>query len=180
MSKNLKKIGDYAFAYCSSLSEINLDNVITIGGGAYGGSFSAALTSEFELNAPKLETLTGHAFQRAKLKKIINLGKVAVLGSDGDINFGGLGTFYECSNLEFVRLPETITTIPSYCFYKSTKLATFICEATAPPTLGSNALGNTPSAMLIYVPDASVDAYKAATNWSTYASRIKPLSEYTE
>lgn len=30
----------------------------------------------------------------------------------------------------------------------------------------------------IYVPDALVDGYKAATNWSTYASQIKPLSEY--
>ena len=32
----------------------------------------------------------------------------------------------------------------------------------------------------IYVPDNSVDAYKAATNWSQYADRIKPLSEYVE
>lgn len=32
----------------------------------------------------------------------------------------------------------------------------------------------------IYVPDALVDSYKAATNWSTYASQIRPLSEYVE
>lgn len=31
----------------------------------------------------------------------------------------------------------------------------------------------------VYVPDALVDAYKSATNWSVYASQIKPLSEYT-
>lgn len=30
----------------------------------------------------------------------------------------------------------------------------------------------------IYVPDALVSAYKTATNWSTYASMIYPLSEY--
>ena len=29
----------------------------------------------------------------------------------------------------------------------------------------------------IYVPDALVDSYKTATNWSTYADQIKPLSE---
>lgn len=29
----------------------------------------------------------------------------------------------------------------------------------------------------IYVPDELVDSYKAATNWSTYAAQIKPLSE---
>ena len=31
--------------------------------------------------------------------------------------------------------------------------------------------------VLIYVPDASVEAYKTA--WSVHASRIHPLSEYT-
>jgi hypothetical protein len=30
----------------------------------------------------------------------------------------------------------------------------------------------------IYVPDESVEAYKTATNWNTYASRILPISEY--
>ena len=29
----------------------------------------------------------------------------------------------------------------------------------------------------IYVPDALVAAYQAATNWSTLAARIKPISE---
>lgn len=32
----------------------------------------------------------------------------------------------------------------------------------------------------IYVPDDLVEQYKVATNWSTYAEQIKPLSEYVE
>ena len=32
----------------------------------------------------------------------------------------------------------------------------------------------------IYVPDDLVENYKTATNWSVYASQIKPLSEYVE
>ncbi len=32
----------------------------------------------------------------------------------------------------------------------------------------------------IYVPDNLVEQYKAATNWSTFASQIKPLSELNE
>ena len=32
----------------------------------------------------------------------------------------------------------------------------------------------------IWVPDGLVESYKAATNWSTYADIIKPLSEYVE
>ena len=29
----------------------------------------------------------------------------------------------------------------------------------------------------IYVPDNLVDGFKIATNWSTYATQIKPISE---
>ncbi len=32
----------------------------------------------------------------------------------------------------------------------------------------------------VYVPDALVEQYKTATNWSSYASQIKPLSTYVE
>lgn len=46
---------------------------------------------------------------------------------------------------------------------------------------GVNAFSGTPIASgtgYVYVPDDEVDIYKAATNWSTYADQIKPLSEY--
>jgi len=45
----------------------------------------------------------------------------------------------------------------------------------------TNAFTNTPIANgtgYIYVPDGMVDAYKASTNWATYANQIKPLSEF--
>ena len=32
----------------------------------------------------------------------------------------------------------------------------------------------------IYVPDESVDAYKAATNWSAYADIIFPISQLSQ
>ncbi len=52
---------------------------------------------------------------------------------------------------------------------------------TAVPTLSnSNAFANTPIAQgtgYIYVPDNLVASFKTATNWSTYASQIKGVSE---
>jgi hypothetical protein len=58
-------------------------------------------------------------------------------------------------------------------------LAFIIVLSTTPFPLSSGALtnGNT---CPIYVPDDAVDTYKTATNWSAYASRIKPISEKTE
>ena len=43
-----------------------------------------------------------------------------------------------------------------------------------------NMLQSTPIANgtgYVYVPDDMVDTYKSATNWSTYASQIKGMSE---
>ena len=48
-------------------------------------------------------------------------------------------------------------------------------EGTEPPMLETGPFGNKP---LIYVPDGSVDTYKAAPDWSKYAANIYPMSEY--
>jgi len=49
------------------------------------------------------------------------------------------------------------------------------------PLSNVNAFTNSPIGVglgYIYVPSDLVDTYKAATNWSTYADRIVPISEY--
>jgi hypothetical protein len=45
-------------------------------------------------------------------------------------------------------------------------------EATTPPSLGSNVFGNTNNCP-IYVPSGSVNAYKTASKWNSYADRIR-------
>ena len=52
-------------------------------------------------------------------------------------------------------------------------------EATAVPTLHSvNTFQNTNSTFKIVVPDALYDQWKAANNWSQFASQIVKASEY--
>ena len=106
-----------------------------------------------------------------------------------------------CNELEEVYLPEGITTIGGYAFkncfvlpqiivpstiekfdnvqhfYNCYKLTKVIIKALVPPPINSDSFVNTSSKMLIYVPNDSVEAYKAATNWSAYADQIKPMSE---
>lgn len=52
---------------------------------------------------------------------------------------------------------------------------TLICRATTPPTISSQAFISAP--LSIKVPASSVNAYKSATNWSTYASIITAIDE---
>ena len=61
-------------------------------------------------------------------------------------------------------------------FRNCTSLKELTLLPTTPPLMQS-ALQGCSSIESIYVPDASVDAYKTATNWSEFASKIKPLSE---
>lgn len=77
-------------------------------------------------------------------------------------------------DIETIILPENITSFSPAFFneYSVNYLTSMTILATTPPILGEATLhGSYP----IFVPDASVDAYKTA--WPQYASRIKPLSQ---
>jgi hypothetical protein len=73
-------------------------------------------------------------------------------------------------------LSATLIEISDRAFADCLSLNTIICYAIEPPTISSNTFPNV--SFDIYVPDEAVEAYKAATNWSSMALRIKPLSEY--
>lgn len=57
--------------------------------------------------------------------------------------------------------------------------ALIIRDITAVPTM-ENTVAELKDTLNVYVPDDLVDAFKAATNWSAFGDRIKPLSTYVE
>ena len=83
--------------------------------------------------------------------------------------------FRRCTRLPSITLPSTITTINNYAFTECSSLASMTVLATTPPTLGTSALPSASQLQAIYVPAASVDAYKTA--WSSYASKIQAIQE---
>lgn len=87
--------------------------------------------------------------------------------------------FSQQTTLKKVIIPNSITSFWSGTFMESTSLREVYCKPTTPPT-GSDmmfkytiqqGMYGTISCK-IYVPSASVDAYKAASGWSTYADAI--------
>ena len=84
--------------------------------------------------------------------------------------------FQYCPNLEYVELGDTLTSFENHLFADCNALTTLICRATTPPTAGNDIILGSDNA-IIYVPDASLEAYKGATNWVSFADRIHPLSE---
>ena len=65
----------------------------------------------------------------------------------------------------------------SWVFQDCINLQKVTCLATIPPTLGGKGNFDNTNNCPIYVPSASLNAYKTATNWSVYASRIYPIEE---
>lgn len=164
---NCTYIGANAFTNCSSLSNIgSLEKVTYIG--AYS-PFSGCKSLNIELYLPSLTEFKGQAWG-AGFTKITNLGSITYL----------TGTFKNCTSLLTAIIPNTIQTMSGSVFEGCCSLKWIKVLADTPPSLtASYGLSNTNNCT-IYVPDDSVSAYQTATNWSTYSSRIKPLSEFTE
>lgn len=83
--------------------------------------------------------------------------------------------FDGCSKLKAIIIPSAITTIGEYCF-RGCALKTITSLPTTPPTLSTGAFqGVSPD--VVYVPSASVAAYKSASGWSAWASKIVAIEE---
>ncbi len=194
---NMTEIEAFAFA-ASSLRICNgLESVVIMGEYVF-----RATSLEGVVNMPNLEEVSMGAFSTTSITEVADFGKVVTLPDAiyaGGKWYGvfaycasllkvtlpntlqtiGSRTFIQCTALEDVYIGENVTTIGENAFNNCKKLVVIRCMAVTPPTLASNSFSTTNSTFIIYVPDASAEAYKEAMNWNTYASRIKGISEYT-
>lgn len=99
-------------------------------------------------------------------------------------NYSCLSAFYGCTSLKKVALPQRDTACvmsPNFFVNCSALEEVIIPGDVVLPVYMSNAFNGSSieaGTCLIYVPDALVDSYKAATNWSTYSDQIKGFSDY--
>lgn len=89
------------------------------------------------------------------------------------------GAFQSCTGLETLTFEGNISVIGGYSFYGCSKLSKLVFpnNSSVPTLSATNALQGTSSELIIYVPDALYDTWIAETNWPTYASKIKKISE---
>ena len=93
--------------------------------------------------------------------------------------------FSNCISLKSITIPASVTWIGYSTFEDCSKLTSVYCKNSTPPTLGDrngylevNTFKGNASGRKIYVPSASVTAYKNAVNWKGYANDI--LADPTE
>jgi hypothetical protein len=167
---SLSSIGAAAF-YGSGLEEIvSLGNALTISSAQAGSNYGvfADCPNLKIANISSVKTIGSKAFRYSPLETI-DISSAQVINDRA---------FAYC-DLSRVEIGKDVTSIAEYALYEN-PLKEAIVRATTPPSLGGNVFANTASTLVIYVPDASLEAYKGATNWINFASRIKPLSEYLD
>jgi hypothetical protein len=114
-----------------------------------------------------LTTLGSYAFSGCKNFPSINIPQY--------ITIIPTGCFYDCDGMTDIYLPENVRLIQSKAFGECSGLVNFTCYATDPPAIYSDTFSNMNVNLKIYVPSASVDAYKLA--WSAYADNIVAIGE---
>lgn len=162
-------VGQYACYNCVGLLEIDLPECESIGNYAFYNNTSVA-----RINLPKLQTTGTNA-----LRQLTSLTEVTL----PSLNTLGGTAFQKSTSLERVDLP-VCKSIGANAFNGCSVLATLILRSSTVCTMANvNALTGTPIASktgFVFVNDSLVDTYKSASNWSTYASQIKGLSELVE
>ena len=167
---NAKTLGASVFYQCSKLSEIDLPLV-----GSMGMQCFAECSQLTNVYLPELSTMGNLAFQKCTSLETLILPRARK------------AEYKMCKDstaLTKVELGD-VSTVSTEVFSGCTALSTVIIrwEGGVATLGGTNSFTGTPIASgtgYIYVPDELVESYKTATNWSTYANQIKPLSEYVE
>ena len=167
---SVTSFGTYAFSYCTALTSISIPNSVTsIGISAFFSCYS--LTS---ISIPNSVTsIADSAFQ--------NCYSLTSISSPNSVTSFGSGAFYYCTALTSISIQNSVTSIAGSAFANCTSLIEYKIYATTPPTLSNiDVFTKINSICKIYVPNASLTAYKTATNWATYANYIYPLSDIGE
>ena len=179
--QGLIDIKEGAFGGCKSLVSIDLPNTIThIGKSAFSNceklAFSLCEKLPYVTLPDGLQEIDEGAFQALKeLTSIIIPEGILIINEY---------TFNVCSKLESVTLPSTIKEIRQAAFFACNSLNYLTVKAETPPILSPPVFSASYvvdddveyrkiDSLHIYVPSASVEAYKKAQYWSEYDNRIQ-------
>ena len=170
VSTEITEVREYGLYKRFSLIAIDLPKCTNVGERAVG--YCSALET---VNLPECTNVGDSVFLECKKLQNVNIPKCTIIGDSA---------FERCNNLKKIDL-TVVEKIKAYAFWNCELLecVKILNTKTVCTLVNKSAFSNTPienGTGYIYVPDALVNEYKKATNWSVFANQIKPLSEYVE
>lgn len=158
MPETLTTIGEQAFYRCAGITELTLPNSVTSVGGY------------FVYRCPNLKRVTlGTGLSEVSECMLYNatgLESISIPEGYTAIKYEAIAG---CSNLKSVSLPSTISSIDSKAFSGNSALESFTIKAATPVTITADVFEDVDqSACALYVPEASVAAYKADEQWGKF------------
>ena len=194
----VKRIGNNVFEGCTSLANVTIadrDSVLTLGYNKayYSSEDDEPMFADCPLNAVyiggNISYSTDASDGYSPFYRNTSLESVTITDKETEISEN---EFYGCTNLKNVTLGDGIETIGSYAFSGCAALTDFtfgsslksigeeafsdctamtrlVSRTAIPPVCGPQALDDINKwTCKLYVPDASIDAYKAADQWKEF------------
>ena len=160
---------NYQFYLCTKLRNVTIGSGITgIGSDTFGQCrVSGTVTIKSNAITSASYTSSSNLSDRFtdKPTKYIFSDEVTTIASS--LLYGG-------SAVTDIEIGSGITSIGASAFRNCSSLTTLTLRATTPPSLATGVFLGT-DITTIYVPADSVEAYKAKSNWNTFASRIQAI-----
>lgn len=176
------KIGEFAFSECAALEDISLPSGVT-----EIGRFAFAYTPELKLlPLPETVTSVGHGvfyqsgIEEASLPEAITVipdGMYQCCASLREFEISNTVTeieqeaFYWCFALDKITFGENVATIGNKAFMGDKALTSVISLNTEPP-VGAAFDSEVYENAILYVPNAALEAYKAADGWKEFNNII--------
>ena len=149
------------FQNCTSLEQVELPVTVLDYLSNDGGTFQNCSSLKHITLPLNKQKYASHYFEESGLKKLEFPDAVIEISDSA---------CFKCKSLVEVVIGTGITAIKNIAFNSCSSMVSCYIKAVIPPSITQWTFDN--NTCNFYVPRTSVDAYKAATNWSQYASRI--------
>ena len=155
---SVKSLGNECFAYCFRLTSITIpSSVVSLGNNCFNNCFRL-----MSITIPSsVESLgNGCFYECTGFTSIVIPSSVTSVGNS---------CFERCSELTSITIPSSVTFIGGYCFEYCPNLKSVSCYAITPPECFEETFDLSISSMCkLYVPQESIDKYKAADGWKSF------------
>lgn len=186
-------LGDYAFSDFQEVTSVYIPDTVTV------------INTNAFYNCKKLSSIRlPNNIKQIMANVFYGCNELASIKIPDSVFLLGTQAFRNCTSLEEVVAPVSVTTIRGSIFYGCTNLKRVIFEGDIITSVGAttfrdctslevvdlsncstvikldnvSAFQNVPTTCKIVVPDSLYDNWKAATNWSSFASQIIKKSDY--